>query len=114
MGAYDLLARLAGEGLGSTPPVAYRALDFLSAAGLAHRIERLNAFVACTHPGEGHAPAFIVCRDCRAVAEETLGPEAGAVGEAARAAGFSVEAMVVEAEGLCPDCAAQAGRVPAG
>ena len=29
MGAYDVLARLDREGLGSQPPVAYRALSFL-------------------------------------------------------------------------------------
>lgn len=110
MGAYDLLARLAEEGLGSTPPVAYRALDFLSAAGLAHRIERLNAFVACTHSGEVHAPAFMICRDCRAVAEAPMDPGAGAVGPAAEAAGFSIEAVVVEAEGLCPGCSEASGQ----
>ncbi len=29
MGAYDVLDRLAAEGFGNQPPVAYRALDFL-------------------------------------------------------------------------------------
>ncbi|MEL6691127.1 MAG: transcriptional repressor, partial [Pseudomonadota bacterium] len=46
LGAYDVLDRLRDEGLGSQPPVAYRALEFLVKEGLAHRIERLNAFVA--------------------------------------------------------------------
>ena len=44
MGAYDILAVLSSEGLGSQPPAAYRALDFLVEHGLAHRIQRLNAF----------------------------------------------------------------------
>jgi Fur family transcriptional regulator, zinc uptake regulator len=39
MGAYDVLQRLAGEGFGNQPPVAYRALDFLVEQGLAHRID---------------------------------------------------------------------------
>ena len=47
MGAYDVLARLAAEGLGSKPPVAYRALGFWVEQGLVHRIEKLNAYVAC-------------------------------------------------------------------
>ena len=56
LGAYDVLARLATEGFGNQPPVAYRALEFLVDQGLAHRIQRLNAFTACVHPGEDHAP----------------------------------------------------------
>ena len=52
LGAYDVLARLGAEGFGNQPPVAYRALEFLVEQGLAHRIQRLNAFTACTHPGE--------------------------------------------------------------
>ena len=101
MGAYDVLARLEAEGLGSKPPVAYRALGFLVDHGLAHRIEKLNAYVACTHPGEAHDAAFMICRSCGTVAEaepkEVLKGTAGA-------AGFQIESMVIEAEGLCPEC----------
>lgn len=101
MGAYDVLARLAVEGLGSQPPVAYRALAFLTEQGFAHRIERLNAFVACAHPGAAHDPAFMICRACGAVAEAEGVPPLGAT---AKAAGFVIEQTVVEAEGLCPGC----------
>ena len=34
LGAYDVLNRLAAEGYGNQPPVAYRALDFLEEQGL--------------------------------------------------------------------------------
>ena len=54
LGAYEVLRRLTGEGGAPQPPVAYRALDFLVANGFAHRIERLNAYVACCVPGQGH------------------------------------------------------------
>jgi Fur family zinc uptake transcriptional regulator len=104
LGAYDLLAQLAKDGLGSQPPVAYRALDFLVKAGLAHKIEALNAYIACTHGGEDHAPAFLICRKCSSVAETTTAPAGGRLGDAARAAGFRIERAVVEAQGLCPAC----------
>ncbi|PUB18762.1 transcriptional repressor [Yoonia sediminilitoris] len=101
MGAYDVLSRLDAEGLGSKPPVAYRALAFLVAQGFVHRIERLNAFIACAHPGAAHDPAFMICRGCGKVAEalarQPLGPEAAD-------SGFQVEQTVIEAEGLCPGC----------
>ena len=65
LGAYDLLDLLAQDGLGKQPPVAYRALDFLVSAGFAHKIERLNAYIACSHLGDDHSPAFLICRNCR-------------------------------------------------
>ena len=107
-GAYDVLARLAEEGQGAHPPVAYRALDFLVAHGLAHKIERLAAFIACPHPGEGHRPAFLICSTCDAVAEAHVPPDDGALGDAAREMGFAIRRTVIEAEGLCPACQASA------
>ncbi len=109
MGAYDVLERLAAEGFGNQPPVAYRALDFLVAQGLAHRVARLNAFAACMHPGETHAPVFLICRTCGRVAEAEAAPVAAAVGAAAGAQGFAVERLTVEALGLCPACVEAAG-----
>jgi len=104
MGAYDVLQRLAAEGFGNQPPVAYRALDFLVEQGLAHRIQRLNAFTACMHPGEAHAPAFLICRGCNTVAEAPAAPVRAALESAAADLGFTVERASVEALGLCPAC----------
>ncbi|MBN8632220.1 MAG: transcriptional repressor [Rhodobacterales bacterium] len=104
LGAYDVLARLATEGFGNQPPVAYRALEFLVDQGLAHRIQRLNAFTACVHPGEDHAPAFLICRTCHMIAEAgATAARASLDAEAARA-GFQVERSTIEALGLCPNC----------
>ncbi|MDP5084333.1 MAG: transcriptional repressor [Yoonia sp.] len=101
MGAYDVLARLDAEGLGSKPPVAYRALTFLMEQGFVHRIERLNAFIACAHPGAAHDPAFMICRGCGNVAEAQADT---AMDKTAAESGFRVEQTVIEAEGLCPAC----------
>ena len=101
MGAYDVLARLDAEGLGSKPPVAYRALGFLVENGFAHRVERLNAFIACAHPGAAHEPAFMICRGCGTVAEAQM---QAAMAAPAAQSGFVVEQTVMEAEGLCPAC----------
>lgn len=110
LGAYAILDLLRDEGFGSQPPVAYRALDFLAEHGFVHKIERLNAFVACTHPDQSHSPAFMICRSCDAVAEAQSAPSRGALAAAARAAGFQIEKTVVEAEGICPACARKADR----
>lgn len=102
LGAYDVLARLDAEGLGSKPPVAYRALAFLVEQGFAHRIERLNAFIACMHPGAAHDPAFMICRKCGTVAEAQASSRS--LTQAAAANGFQLEQTMIEAEGICPAC----------
>jgi Fur family transcriptional regulator, zinc uptake regulator len=104
LGAYDVLARLAADGFGNQPPVAYRALEFLVDQGLAHRIQRLNAFAACTHVGEPHAPAFLICRACQSVAEASAGPARLELEREAERSGFLLERSTIEALGLCPKC----------
>lgn len=105
MGAYDVLEVLREEGLGSQPPVAYRALEFLVAQGFAHRIERLNAFIACAHLDDlHHAPAFLICRVCNRVAESASNISEGPLRDAAEAAGFRIERATIEALGLCTEC----------
>jgi len=104
MTAYELLDRLRAAGLGHQPPVVYRALDFLLGLGFAHRIEGLGAFVACTHGGTAHPAAFLVCRQCRTVAEIAGIAAIPEIAAAGGASGFAVERIVIEAEGLCAGC----------
>ncbi|GGE39692.1 Fur family transcriptional regulator [Actibacterium pelagium] len=104
MGAYDILEVLAVEGMGSQPPVAYRALDFLVSNGLAHKIERLNAYVACSHQGEDHTPGFMICTECKTVAEVPAASVRSILGEAASQTGFRVDRAMIEAEGVCANC----------
>lgn len=104
MTAYELLDRLRAAGLGSQPPVVYRALDFLMEHGFAHRIERLSAFVACTHGPDAHAAAFLVCRSCRTVAEADLPSLERRLAQAADGHDFRAERVTVEAEGICGRC----------
>lgn len=104
MGAYEVLDRLAEDGFGHQPPVAYRALDFLVEHGLAHRIQRLNAFTACAHPGTTHHAAFLICEDCKSVAEVPAEPLRAALEQSASLMGFAVGRVSIEALGLCTAC----------
>lgn len=104
LGAYQVLERLAADGFGNQPPVAYRALEFLVENGLAHRIQRLNAFAACMQPGVEHAPVFFICTDCGVVAEAPVRDASTALENAGRQIGFKVERMNIEAMGTCPNC----------
>jgi Fur family zinc uptake transcriptional regulator len=66
LSAYDILDKLRGDGL-RAPLQVYRALDKLVERGLAHRLESLNAFVACAdeHCHRKGLIAFAICANCR-------------------------------------------------
>lgn len=101
--AYDLIAAFGEDGAPAKPPTVYRALDFLSKQGLAHRIESLNAFIACGGGGEGHAAAFLIC-DCCGATREIAPAGTAEIERLAGAEGFSLTGLMVEAHGLCSDC----------
>ena len=109
LGAYEVLERLAADGFGKQPPVAYRALDFLVEQGLAHRVRRLNAYVACLSDRADHAPAFLICRGCEQLAEAESPELRAALAGLGRDCGMTIERATVELVGLCARCAA-AGR----
>lgn len=56
--AYDILNMLEPEVGSQKPPTVYRALRFLSELGLVHRVEALNAYIACDH-SEGRHVAVV-------------------------------------------------------
>lgn len=101
--AYDLIAAFGADGAPAKPPTVYRALDFLESQGFAHRIESLNAYVACRLGEETHAAAFLICTCCGATTEVEPGG-VSAVAEAAAGAGYAIKSLVVEARGLCGAC----------
>ena len=104
VGAYDLLRALAKTQPGAAPPTVYRALDFLLAHGLVHRIESLNAFVGCAHPQQAHGGQFLICADCGAAAVVHDPRVDAAIGRRAAELGFAVRHKTVEVQGLCAPC----------
>jgi len=104
VGAYALLDRLKASRPGAAPPTVYRALDFLIENGLIHRIERMNAFVGCSHPGEAHRGFFLICAEC-GNAEEMEGEGVSAtIADAASSRGFTAREMTLEVTGVCSEC----------
>ena len=108
IGAYDILQRLAGERGRAAPPTVYRALGFLVEQGFVHRIDTLNAFVACFDAERSHDAGFLICETCKTV-DEIAEPALGeAVRKTVAARGFKPRRTVVEISGTCAACAAQA------
>ena len=104
LGAYEILDTLKAERRGAAPPTVYRALDFLLAHGLVHRIESLNSFVGCPDPDTPHGGQFLICRSCGLAAELNDSGVVNAIKKSAARAGFVVGRPIIEIEGLCPHC----------
>lgn len=101
--AYELLARLRPYGI-SGPPTVYRALDRLIEDGMAHRLESLNAFVACAGPHHGATAIFSICHDCGTAEEITDLNLSRRIGDWARKRDFGLDRAVLELHGHCSDC----------
>jgi Fur family zinc uptake transcriptional regulator len=102
--AYDLISTFsetAGEV--AKPPTVYRALEFLEREGLAHRIESLSAYVACSGEPGDHAAAFLICGCCGRT-QEISAPVDEALRDLAGEAGYTIQAVAIEARGRCAAC----------
>ncbi|MCW4151872.1 transcriptional repressor [Halomonas sp. 18H] len=102
--AYDLLDRLTTEHASARPPTVYRTLEFLIDQGLVHRIESLNAYVACPCPEHAHGFQMLICRDCGRVEELHLDDINTQLAGRAHELGFSVQRQTIELLGCCHDC----------
>ncbi len=102
--AYDLLDQLRDEGL-RAPVQVYRALEALGQQGLIHRIESLNAFIACCAHDHQAAAGFAICDDCGEVAEFSFPASEKGLKSVAGESGFETRHMTVELRGRCAACA---------
>jgi Fur family transcriptional regulator, zinc uptake regulator len=109
--AYALLAQLERERGKLGPPTVYRALDFLLAQKLIHKVETSNAFVACGDVEHSHTSQFVICEDCGATEEIRDDEIAESLRRLGEGRGFAVGRQVVEARGLCPSCRSGAREV---
>ncbi len=106
MSAYDLLDLLRPDGI-KAPLQVYRALDKLVDKGLAHRLESLNAFVACAEPHCHRAGliAFAICEKCGSVAEFADDVVRERLESWAGTEGFTPRLTTLEIRGDCRRCA---------
>jgi Fur family transcriptional regulator, zinc uptake regulator len=106
LGAYDIAQGLAQDGSRKLAPITvYRALEFLMAEGLVHRLASRNAFVACPH-GHAHQDlvAFLICEDCGGVDEISSRGLSRSLAQVLREQGFEARLQVLEISGLCAHC----------
>ena len=104
VGAYDLLARLDDRVGAKAPATIYRALDFLLAQRCIHKIETLNAFVACVDLGDPHDSQFKICDDCGNAVEMHDAAIARLLRRQSAKQGFALSGQIIELRGRCTDC----------
>ena len=111
LSAYDVLDKMRSKGA-VTPPTVYRSFDKLIEKGLAHRLESLNAYVACQHlipittkwrpsPSATRAGACTEFTDSQIGERLTIWSDSNA---------FVPKKVTVEVRGLCDSCQAASGE----
>lgn len=108
LGAYTILESLqTAQGRRAAPPTVYRALDFLLAQGLIHRIASLNAFIGCLHPEATHVGQFLICEHCGNAIELNTPEITNCILQHAEILGFVVKSQTIEISGRCAHCQAR-------
>lgn len=105
LSAYTILDRLRGDGI-RAPLQVYRALDKLLELGMVHRLESLNAFVACMQPScDSHETiAFTICESCDQVTEISDLSLTRHLKRIAKQAEFGLTKSIIELRGVCRSC----------
>jgi Fur family zinc uptake transcriptional regulator len=105
MSAYAILGAVQNTRI-TAPTTVYRALSQLIADGAVHRLESLNAYVACRAPSHLHGSSvFAICRECGHVDELAEFDVVQRLHSDATRLGFQVEATTIELTGRCALCA---------
>lgn len=104
IGAYEIINQLKDILDSPKPPTIYRAIDFWLQMGFIHRIESLNAYVAC-HSNHSHLGAqFMICGDCNTVTEVHLDKITQSLQQSLSQTSFLCSRWNLEIHGQCGNC----------
>lgn len=105
LSAYTILDQLRESGF-RAPLQVYRALDKLVEFGMVHRLESLNAFVACqqSHCADSETVAFKICEKCDLVEEISDAALTKRLNVIAREGNFDLKKSTIELRGVCKGC----------
>jgi Fur family zinc uptake transcriptional regulator len=105
MSAYAILDAVRGDKI-AAPTTVYRALARLMERGDVHRLESINAYMACRHERHDQGQTvFAICSACGHVDELAMPDLAERLRTNAIQHGFRVDAAVIELTGRCASCA---------
>ena len=105
LGAYQLqqqLSKVTDKPV--APPTIYRATEFLIDLGLVHRIPSLNAYIGCPFPNSEHSNIFLICQECKTVAEMADNRVNSLLENLCDMVNFKHKSQIIEIVGYCPNC----------
>lgn len=105
--AYDVLETLRKTHEKVAPTTIYRALSTLTKCGQVHRVESLNAFVACQCGRHQHTSILSICEECGAVEESIDTDLVEELTSVIGRSGFFPQRHVIEVHGTCGSCGAR-------
>ena len=103
--AYMILDELRGSGF-RAPLQVYRALEKLIGMGRVHRLESLNAFIACNHIycEKTGGTAFVICNRCENVQEVCDDSVSLFLSGLTKKTKFKASKTSIELHGVCDAC----------
>jgi len=104
LGAYEVLEELGKTIKNPKPPTAYRAIEFWQKHGFVHRIESMNAYVACKAGHQHKGSQFLICEDCGTVTEAHLCSLPQSLKDTTAKSTFKPARWNFEIYGTCEQC----------
>jgi len=104
LSAYDILDEMRQTDVKMAPTTVYRALANLAETRSIHRLESLNAYVACQCENHHDASILSICDDCGAVGENIAPDLVDTLSSLLGKNGFSAQRHVIEVHGTCGMC----------
>lgn len=102
--AYDLLEEFKKIEPNAKPTTIYRNLSFLLQNDFIHKINKINAYLPCSHPNECHECYFLFCLKCNQITECCSEKIQNMIQEKAEKQKFVPKKISLEIEGICEDC----------
>ena len=106
LSAYDILEELRQTNPKIAPTTVYRCLSVMTGDGRVHRLESLNAYMACQCADHRQGSIMAICGDCGTVGESIAPDLLSELTIKLKATGFSAQRHVIEVHGTCSACEA--------
>lgn len=106
LSAYDIRDAAADARERISIPQVYRVVTRLAALGRIRRVETLNAYMI----GSSASDAVGICRTCATTISVPIGDLPQQIKDLMGLHGFAAEDIIVEVQGHCSSCLAQAGQ----
>lgn len=103
--AYDILYKLKDEGFSDKPPTVYRALNFLIQNKMAHKLNTINAYIACFNDKAEEVPCFLICEKCQDIEEFQDNDIMKAVVNISKYKNINIKNVNLEIGFICEECA---------